>query len=236
MTERIWVVIPAAGVGRRMGGEVPKQYLPLLGKTVLEQTLTLFCHAPSIDGVVVVVAVTDRWWPTLDFHHPKLQIAIGGAERSDSVLNGLKALANRIEPSADPTDWVLVHDAARPCLAMSDLERLLREVRGDSVGGLLAVAVHDTLKRVDCRGRVESTPSREGIWRALTPQMFRLELLQRALAAAVADGVAITDEASAVERLGLKPLVVAAEEENLKITWPADLLRAEAVLRQRGGG
>jgi 2-C-methyl-D-erythritol 4-phosphate cytidylyltransferase len=153
----------------------------------------------------------------------------GGAERMDSVLAGLRALQDR----AAPNDWVLVHDAARPCLLATELDRLLNELSDDAVGGLLAAPVVDTLKRADDGGRVLQTVPREKLWRALTPQMFRRDILQKALESAQARGVAVTDEAQAVEALGLQPRLVAGDADNIKITLPEDLLRAERILRSR---
>lgn len=147
----------------------------------------------------------------------------------DSVLAGLKALQTR----AAPDDWVLVHDAARPCLATADLDRLVAELHDDAVGGLLAAPVVDTLKRADDSGRVAQTVARDKLWRALTPQMFRRDILQRALDGAVAQGIAVTDEAQAVEALGLRPKLVSGDADNIKITLPEDVLRAERILRSR---
>lgn len=228
---RHWVVVPAAGGSRRMGDVFqPKQYLRLLDRAVLEWAVAPFLARADCDGVVVVLAREDQLWrdSTLS-SHPRLATAIGGTERADSVTAGLVALAGR----ADDRDWVLVHDAARPCLRAEDLDRLLRELQNDEVGGLLAAAVVDTLKRADEADRIAETVSRGALWRALTPQMFRVGVLRRALSAAKERGIAVTDEAQAIEALGLRPRLVAGDPDNIKITVPDDLQRAERLLRSR---
>jgi 2-C-methyl-D-erythritol 4-phosphate cytidylyltransferase len=213
-----------------MGAAVPKQYLPLAGRTVIEWSLAPFLAHVHAAGIVVVLAGEDqRWAQTALARHAKIVTTTGGAERVDSVLAGLRTL----HAHAAPDDWVLVHDAARPCLLPADVDSLLNELRDDPVGGLLAAPVVDTLKRADDGGRVAQTVAREKLWRALTPQMFRRDVLQRALEAASARGVAVTDEAQAVEALGLQPKLVAGDGDNIKITLPEDLLRAERILRSR---
>jgi 2-C-methyl-D-erythritol 4-phosphate cytidylyltransferase len=213
-----------------MGAAVPKQYLPLAGRTVIEWSLAPFLQRERTGGVVVVLAESDpRWSQTALAGHAKIITTTGGAERMDSVLAGLRALETR----AAPGDWVLVHDAARPCLSSADLDRLIRELSNDDVGGLLAAPVVDTLKRADDQQRVDRTVPREKLWRALTPQMFRFELLRRALTSAVDNRVAVTDEAQAVEALGLRPKLIAGDADNIKITLPEDLPRAERILRSR---
>ncbi len=230
LDRRFWVVVPAAGSARRMGGAVPKQYLPLAGRAVIEWSLAPFLAHERTAGIVVALSAEDRRWPHLAFaSDAKIATTIGGAERMDSVLAGLRALQDR----ATPDDWVLVHDAARPCLSAIDLDRLLNELNDDDVGGLLAAPVVDTLKRADDGGRVAQTVTRDKLWRALTPQMFRLDILQRALDAAVAQRIAVTDEAQAVEALGLQPKLVAGDADNIKITLPEDLPRAERILKLR---
>jgi 2-C-methyl-D-erythritol 4-phosphate cytidylyltransferase len=225
-----WVVVPAAGSARRMGAAVPKQYLPLAGRTVIEWALAPFLLREATSGVVVVLAEGDPRWSQTDLsRHAKVIPTTGGTERMDSVLAGLKALETR----AAARDWVLVHDAARPCLSSEDLDRLLMELAEDEVGGLLAAPVVDTLKRADHQQRIDQTVPREKLWRALTPQMFRFELLRRALQSAVENRVAVTDEAQAVEALGLRPKLIAGDADNVKITLPEDLPRAERILRAR---
>lgn len=216
-----WVVIPAAGVGSRMGADRPKQYLTLAGKTLIEHTLECFLGHPDLRGLVVSLAAHDPWWPGLACaEHPSIHRAEGGKERCDSVLAALLKLN---ELGAGSRDWVLVHDAARPNLAANDLERLLSELGHDEVGGLLAVPAKDTLKRVDATGRVADTLDRSLIWHAFTPQMFRLGPLQRALADALVAGVTITDEASAMEWAGHAPRLIEGRADNIKVTRPEDL-------------
>ena len=216
-----WVVIPAAGIGSRMRADRPKQYLQLTGRTILEHTLDCFLDHPRLRGLVLSLAADDPWWPALPCASDlRIQRAEGGAERADSVLSGLLRL---LELGAQADDWVLVHDAARPNLARSDLDRLLAELADDPVGGLLAVPARDTLKRAGADGRVLETVDRSLIWQAYTPQMFRFATLHRALADALVAGVTITDEASALEWAGQAPRLVEGRADNLKITRPEDL-------------
>jgi 2-C-methyl-D-erythritol 4-phosphate cytidylyltransferase len=216
-----WVVIPAAGIGSRMRADRPKQYLQLAGRTILEHSLNCFLDHPQLKGLVLSLAADDPFWPTLAcVNDPRICRAAGGAERADSVLAGLLQL---LELGAEADDWVLVHDAARPNLARSDLDALLTELADDSVGGLLAVPARDTLKRAGADGRVAETVDRSLIWQAYTPQMFRFAALHQALADALVAGVAITDEASALEWAGQAPKLVEGRADNLKITRPEDL-------------
>ena len=216
-----WVVIPAAGVGSRMRADRPKQYLPLAGRTILEHTLDCFLEHPQLRGLVVSLALDDPWWPSLICAgDPRIHRAEGGVERADSVLGGLRLLN---ELGAEESDWVLVHDAARPNLVPEDLDKLLTELAEDPVGGLLAVPVRDTLKRAGADGRVLDTVDRSVIWQAYTPQMFRLGMLRDALAGALSAGVAVTDEASALEWAGHSPRLIEGRADNLKITRPEDL-------------
>ena len=230
MASRFWVIVPAAGSARRMGAVVPKQYLSLAGRTVIEWSLAPFLQQAQIAAVVVVVAEHDPHWRRLDCsRQPKVLTASGGAQRMDSVLAGIRALHGR----AAADDWLLVHDAARPCLQGADLDRLIEQLRNDEVGGLLAAPMVDTLKRADDSERVAQTVPRERLWRALTPQMFRHDVLLRALEAAAMQGFAATDEAQAVEALGLRPRLIAGDADNIKITLPEDVPRAERILRSR---
>lgn len=227
MANKYWVVIPAAGVGKRMQADRPKQYLPLCGKTVIEHTISCFSHHPDIAGIVVSLSATDPYWPGLDLHSDApLHRAEGGSERCHSVLNGLDVAAQY----ADDDDWVLVHDAARPCLTRSDLDKLIGELSEDDVGGILAVPVRDTMKRDNDIERIEHTVDRQGLWHALTPQMFRLGLLRDALQAALAEGFEVTDEASAIEHTGKRPRLVEGSSSNIKVTRPEDLALAEYYL------
>ncbi len=220
-----WVVIPAAGIGSRMRADRPKQYLQLGGRCILEHTLDCFLDHPRLLGLVVCLAPDDPYWQDLPCaRDTRIQRAAGGSERCDSVLGGLQRLR---ELGAGAGDWVLVHDAARPNLARSDLDRLLAELADDAVGGLLAVPARDTLKRAGPDGRVVETVDRSVIWQAYTPQMFHLGGLQRSLAAALEAGATVTDEASAIEWAGLSPRLVEGRADNLKITRPEDLLWLE---------
>ncbi|HWD33186.1 2-C-methyl-D-erythritol 4-phosphate cytidylyltransferase [Pseudomonas caricapapayae] len=216
-----WAVIPAAGVGARMAADRPKQYLQLGGQTILEHSLDCFLDHPGVKGVVVSVADDDPYWPGLRCaSDPRIQRATGGQERADSVLNALLLL--HAQGAAD-SDWVLVHDAARPNLARSDLDKLLFELADDPVGGLLAVPARDTLKRADGNGRVSATIDRSTVWQAYTPQMFRLGTLHRALADSLVADVAITDESSAIEWAGQAPRLIEGRSDNIKVTRPEDL-------------
>lgn len=213
--------MPAAGSGRRFGGERPKQYQPLAGATVIEQSLARFLTDARCRGAVVALDAADTHFNSLPVaKDPRVSCVAGGAQRCDSVRHALAAL-----PAADD-DWVLVHDAARPCVAAADLDRMLVTLADDPVGGLLATPLADTLKRADASLRVVDTPARAGLWRALTPQMFRAGLLRRALQAARERGLEPTDEAQAVEWLGLSPQLVQGSAANLKITTADDLVLA----------
>jgi 2-C-methyl-D-erythritol 4-phosphate cytidylyltransferase len=225
---RRWAIVPAAGQGSRFGGARPKQYMPLLGRPLLSWTLGALLAEPRIDGIVVALAPGDTHWQALpEFADPRVRRCLGGTRREHSVAQGLDALAG----TAHETDWVLVHDAARPCLRRPDLERLFDTLDADAVGGLLAVPVSDTLKRDDGEHCAAATVSREGLWRALTPQMFRYGLLRRALQLCRERDRLVTDDASAIESLGLRPRLVRGRADNIKVTNPEDAALAEAILR-----
>jgi 2-C-methyl-D-erythritol 4-phosphate cytidylyltransferase len=212
-----------------MAGTLPKQYLPLAGRTVLEWSLAPFLARPEFHSIVVALAPDDARWSSLPLAQDRRILTVtGGAERVDSVQAGLAAIAEH----AHAHDWVLVHDAARPCLTQGDLTQLLVTLADDPVGGLLATPVPDTLKRAGADGRVDVTVSRAQLWRALTPQMFRYGVLRQALEQS--GGAQITDESSAVEALGLKPLLVAGRSDNLKITVPEDIAIAGRQLAHVG--
>lgn len=222
---KLWALIPAAGIGTRMGGQIPKQYLTVSGKPILQHTIACFLSYPAIEKVVVVLAQDDSHWPHLQAKLPKdkILIAIGAEERYQSVYKGLIAL----QQVAHPDDWVLVHDAVRPCLRHSDLARLIAAVRNHPVGGLLAIPVIDTLKRSNKAGEVITTVDRTHLWRAQTPQMFKIGQLTLALKTAIEAQRTITDEASAIELLGEKPLLVEGHADNIKVTTPLDLSLVE---------
>ena len=225
-----WVIIPAAGIGRRMGASLPKQYLPLNGKTVLEYTLDCFVSHPHISGIILVIAADDAYWPALAPRYgQQVTSVIGGAERFQSVLNGLNQLAD----SADADDWVLVHDAVRPCLRHSDVDSLIASLSTHTVGGLLGLPIADTIKYCNPDGTVANTVPRDHLWRALTPQMFRFSTLRNALQKATEDGVLVTDEAAAIEYIGHRPQLVVGRADNIKITRPDDLRLAQWYLQER---
>jgi len=222
LQQNYWAVVPAAGVGKRMGAEIPKQYLEISGKPVLQHTLERLLAFPLLQKIVVALSPTDPYWPELPVSSdPRIAVVAGGRERADSVLAGLLGLAG----IAADGDWVLVHDAARPCLRESDLHTLVKTLAKDAVGGILALPSHDTLKKVEA-GKIVQTLNRSAIWRALTPQMFRYQLLRDALSQALERGIEITDEASAVEACGFTPKVVEGRSDNIKITRPEDLALA----------
>ncbi|MBI3901422.1 MAG: 2-C-methyl-D-erythritol 4-phosphate cytidylyltransferase [Nitrosomonadales bacterium] len=218
-------IVPAAGSGSRMGGELPKQYLPLAGQPMIYHALATLCACADLATVFVVLAPDDKQFQQYDWSAlgDKLQpLYCGGTTRAESVTNGL--LASELEPD----DWVLVHDAARPCLAQAQLNKLIAELRDDEVGGILAVPVADTLKREGAAHRIAHTENRTGLWQAQTPQMFRAGLLLQALRTAPQ----VTDEASAVEALGLHPKLVESETTNFKVTYPQDIRLAELLLKR----
>jgi len=213
-----------------MRAACPKQYLPLLGRAMLLHTLERLGRYPRLRGLAVGIAADDAYWPTLATEIPNLLVTyVGGAERAQTVLNGLRAL----ETYAAPDDWVLVHDAARPCVRHADIDSLLAAVAGHADGGLLALPLSDTVKRADHNGCIEETVPRTGLWRALTPQVFRLAALRAALESAMRAGVEITDEASAMEYSGARPRLVHGHADNIKITVPEDLALAELFLREQ---
>lgn len=238
---RYIALLPAAGSGSRMASSTPKQYLPLMGEPLMLHTLRALAAVAQIEQVVVVLSPEDEWFDLVETalattashaHHghaeltQKLRVLrCGGASRAETVRNGLRELASIL----DAADWVLVHDAARPCLQAGDVIRLIDSLQSDPVGGLLAVPVADTLKRADAAERVATTVSRAQLWRAQTPQMFRHGALLAALSSC-ADS-SITDEASAIEAQGLAPRLIMGSERNIKVTYPADLALATLYLQ-----
>jgi 2-C-methyl-D-erythritol 4-phosphate cytidylyltransferase len=229
---RLWVVVPAAGFGQRMGADLPKQYLPLGGKPVMRWTLEALLAHPRVAGVMLSVAADDARWQECvpSDAGARVRTTTGGTQRAESVEAGLVAL----EGSVAAGDWVLVHDAVRPCLHPNDLERLVTGLSEDPVGGLLAAPSADTIKQIDTEQRVAATLDRRQVWRALTPQMFRYGKLREAYAHAREADRVPTDESTAIEALGLKPKLIIGRADNVKITQPEDLGLAEAVLRARG--
>jgi 2-C-methyl-D-erythritol 4-phosphate cytidylyltransferase len=223
----IWAIVPAAGRGTRMGGEVPKQYLEIDGRTLLEHALRTLLSHPAVAGAVVAIAAGDSRWPGWTSLEDKPVLACeGAASRAGSVLAALHALPDDVRPDG----WVLVHDAARPNLRREDLDRLIHSGRNDPVGAILASPVADTLKRAGDDGGIDGTEPRERLWRALTPQMFRRLQLTRALEAARSAGRDPTDEAMAMELQGHRPLLVQGRPDNLKVTTPEDLAMAEFLI------
>jgi len=226
----VWAIVVAAGRGSRFGGELPKQYVEVAGRPLLGHALDAVLSHPGVRGAVVVLAEGDRHWPGWDRLHDKPLLACtGGDSRAGSVLAGLLALPHEVR--AD--EFVLVHDAARPNLRHDDLTALLERGRADPVGAILAAPVRDTLKRAGDDGGIDRTEPRERLWRALTPQLFRRLQLGRALESAREAGVAVTDEAMAMERQGMRPLLVEGDEDNFKITTASDLARFEFILARR---
>jgi 2-C-methyl-D-erythritol 4-phosphate cytidylyltransferase len=219
--------MPAAGRGSRFGGSMPKQYQTVAGLTLIEHSLRALLGHPGVDGVMVALSPDDPYWAGWrEMEGKPIYTCRGGAERADSVLSALQALPATVSED----QWVLVHDAARPCLRGVDLSRLLAIGQADPIGAILAAPVRDTIKRADKQSRSTMTEPRDALWRALTPQMFRRGGLTRALKAAMSAGAIITDEAMAMERLGLKPRLVEGSEDNIKVTTPADLALAEFIL------
>jgi len=234
---RYWFIVPAAGSGSRFGSEKPKQYAPLAGSTVIENTLDRLLELEA-QAIVLAISSDDSYWPSLDIsQHQKIRTCTGGAERADSVYLALQSIASE----ADKLDWVLVHDVARPCVRVADIRLLMSALSAHPVGGLLATPVSATLKRVGnsqhastttmkTAGAVLETVPRDNLWAAATPQMFRFGLLMKALQQCRDAGISPTDEAGAIERLGLQPGIIEGHSDNLKITHGADLALAEAVL------
>ena len=228
-----WAIIPAAGAGIRMAqdGALPKQYLEINGRTLLEHSLIRLDSTNLLAGIVVVLNEDDTHWQTLT---PEVSVpvitATGGKERVHSVLNGLLAL----ESQAAEDDWVLVHDAARPCIKPQDVAALIQMLADTDVGGLLAMPVNDTIKQGGADMKVSITLDRKLLWRAATPQMFRLGLLKRALASAVANDELVTDEAQALENAGFEVSLVPCSTDNIKVTYPEDLAIAERIQAMQG--
>src|SRR5216684_536439 len=227
MNARYFGLVPAAGSGSRFGAGVLKQYSPLAGKPMLYHSIARLLATPEVEIAFVVLAPADTEFRRHDwkaFGERLAPLYCGGASRRDSVLNGLVAAASAV----DSNDWMLVHDAVRPCLGKDELRRLIDEAGKDEIGGILAVPVADTLKRADDEHRIVATEPRDGLWQAQTPQMFRQGMLLRALR----ESAQATDEAAAVEALGHKPRLVEGSTKNLKVTFASDLDIAERLLRE----
>ncbi len=223
---RLWAVVPAAGQGSRFGAELPKQYSPLAGKTVIEHSLDALLRCPELAGIVVALHADDKDFAQLSCaKHPKVTQVAGGRERADSVALAMASLTD-----AEAHDWVLVHDAARPCLSEQDLQTLLFKGRSHAVGAILAARVVDTVKRASDEQEAVTTVDRNNLWRALTPQLFRYGALREALEYCRERALPVTDEASAMEHLGGQVLLVEGSHRNIKITYPDDLTIAEVFL------
>ena len=225
--EKYWVVVPAAGAGRRMRADIPKQYLELSGQAVLLHTMKRLASCPGVSGLFLGISAGDPYWQELSFTAPWLkQVCDGGAERADTVSLVLDDMAGAVQQ----TDWVLVHDAARPCITHTDVLQLMK-LASQQDGGLLGRPISDTVKLADKNNRVRDTIPRDGLWRAQTPQMFRYGELRYALQNAKKKGLVITDEASAMEFAGYQPLMVQGRSDNIKITVPGDLQLAETFIK-----
>ncbi len=224
---KYWVVIPAAGVGARMGVDKPKQYITFKNKTIIEYTIDCFLHREEIEKIIVAISRKDEYWPGLAISkNEKIITAAGGDERYQSVLNSLHALAGK----AEEDDWVLVHDAARPCLNQSAIDRLIKTLKMHDVGGILALPCRDTMKRVNGHGEVVNTIERQSLWHAQTPQMFKYGKLVNAIERALDEKIVVTDESMAIERTGFQPLIIKGHHENIKITHKDDLQYLELYL------
>ncbi len=222
-----WAIVPAAGLGQRMGKELPKQYLTINGKTILERTLERLLSIESIAAIVVVLNKDDKYFETLSSaKNARVMTAIGGRERCDSVLSALNSLQGKVSAA----DSVLVHDAARCCILPTHVEQLIASLKDDKVGGLLGVPVSDTLKQVSDKNRITQTLDRSTIWQAQTPQLFPYSLLKNSLEKALIDQQKITDEASAIEYCGLQPQIIMGHYDNIKVTHPDDIAIASAII------
>jgi 2-C-methyl-D-erythritol 4-phosphate cytidylyltransferase len=229
---RLWVVMPAAGAGSRMQAIVPKQYLSINGAAIIEHAIKVFLDNHEIQRIMIPLAENDQSFSQLNIaKNRRVATTAGGSSRAHSVLNGLNALsAEGSHLLVKDSDWVLVHDAARPCLSSALLEHLIDSLRDDEVGGILAVPAKDTLKRASKTQTIMATVDRSDIWQAQTPQMFRYGILKAALTSAIEQNLNITDEASALEYMGYQPKLVVGDAKNLKVTTPEDLALAEFLL------
>ena len=230
----IWAILPAAGIGRRMGSTIPKQYLSIDGNPLLLHALRRLSAVSRIKKIVVVIHPEDSHWAKLhesiaEEFKSRIITVRGGDERYQSVLNGIVALTEL----ADKDDWVLVHDAVRPCVHTSDIENLIQKVSLHPIGGLLGYPVENTLKRIDKERGVIETVDRGSYWNAFTPQMFRFAQLKKSIESVVASSEQVTDEAAAMELAGFKPIMVAGSKDNIKITHETDLVLASYILKNQ---
>ncbi len=230
----VWVVIPAAGVGSRMLSEQPKQYLKIANKTIIEHTLECFIKHPDVAGIIVTLSIDDPYWKQLKIKSGDTHIYTveGGKERSDSVEQAVDYLRMVVRASDDT--WVMVHDAARPCVSQADINVLLEIRSAESVGGILATPVRDTMKRsIPDQSRISQTESRDNLWHALTPQLFKLGPLKNALEFCKEKLITVTDEASAFEAMGEHPQLVTGSHDNIKVTFPSDIQYANFLLKKK---
>lgn len=229
---KIWAVVPSAGIGVRMRDSIPKQYLEIQGRAVIEHTIATLLAEECIRKITVCIAESDSFWSKLDIaSNPRVSSTIGGATRAHSVLNGIKAISDK----AQDNDWVLVHDAARPCLSQLLLGSFIEQLKANKVGGILAIPSNDTVKLAkssDSGDTIEKTLDRKRVWYAQTPQMFRYGLLKEALQVALESGAEVTDEASAIEMMGHEPRLINGEVRNIKITQIDDLEMASLLMAQ----
>ena len=229
-TVKYWAVVPAAGAGRRMNVDIPKQYLEIRGKTLMEHTVQRLLDFSLLEKIVVVLDKDDEHYQDIPLlRDSRILLAEGGEERYHSVLNGMKVLSDL----TNKDDWIMVHDVARPCIRRSDLDWLVERLKGHSVGGLLGNPVRDTMKRAGMDGRVSETVDRASLWHALTPQMFRAGQLQVAMSKAINDKMPVTDEASAIEYIGLQPVMIEGHPDNIKVTRGSDLALASLYIEQQ---
>lgn len=227
--EKFWVVIPNAGIGDRFGTETPKQYVRIHGKTVFEHSINAFLSQDWIAGIIVALSASDSYFQHLTVaRHEKVKQVLGGKNRSDSVMNAIAYLKNH----AAQRDWVLVHDAVRPCLHAEDLQNLITTLKNEQVGGILAMPLHDTIKFAE-KQIIAHTVDRSHLWCALTPQMFRLQILAEALIYCQARDMKVTDESSAIEHYGLKSKLIEAKHPNPKLTYTRDFSFISLLLRQQ---
>jgi 2-C-methyl-D-erythritol 4-phosphate cytidylyltransferase len=228
-SNKYWVVMPAAGIGERMGSDIPKQYVSVCGKTIIEHTIDCFIDRNDIESIFVSISKSDRYWSTLPISKSeKIVTVIGGDERYESVYNGL---CNLKDKAAD-NDWVLVHDAVRPCLTQSIIDRFITDLNCHDVGGILALPCFETMKKANKENEIEETIDRKFIWRAQTPQMFKYKKLLSAIERTINKNIVVTDEAMAMELSNYKPMLIQGDRDNIKITHKTDLKHLELFLGQ----
>ena len=227
---RLWVVIPAAGIGKRMGVDIPKQYITVCDKAIIEHTVEKFTSRNDLQGILVALSNSDQHWSTLELSkNNKITTVTGGEERYKSVYNALCSLKNK----ADDDDWILVHDAVRPCITTSEIDQFIADLDHlNGIGGILALPCFETMKKANTNHEIEETIDRKFIWHAQTPQMFRYKKLFLAIEIIMNENIFITDEAMAMELAGYKPMLIQGTHSNIKITDQNDLKYLESFLRQ----